>query len=164
MIEFQATGHRRQIEMGRDPEPGGGRQRFDRRPLVVTDLQQRPPITGKEPGQLGQDRPVRGKAIGPAVECRPRLEAGDFRLQSRDLGRADVGRVADHEVERAGHTLGPRGALQPQPLGDAEALRVQPGTGERRLAQVRADAVGTWKQMQQCEQQAAGADADIEHA
>src|SRR3712207_7773151 len=48
-------------------------------------------------------------AARSAVERRPGFEPAHLRLQAVDLARRDVGRVADHDVERAVDALGPRG-------------------------------------------------------
>src|SRR5207247_1199267 len=77
-------------------------------------------------------RPVRqrlGSAWGD--ECLARLEARDLGLEQVELGRFDVGRVRDDEVERALEAREELALDELDPVADPSSRAILLGDGER---------------------------------
>ena len=70
--------------------------------LALPGLHDKGSARGQKAGRLGNQRAVGVQPVGAAIECGQRIVIPDLRRQAVDIRRADIGRIRDDQIERAG--------------------------------------------------------------
>src|SRR5690349_7587662 len=82
--------------------------------------------------------------IWAAIEREARLEARHFGGQRVDVMCCDVGRIGEHEIERAVEAHIPASMLECEALCEAERRGVRLSNSQRAVTEINADAARIW--------------------
>lgn len=131
--------------------------------LPGPDLGHHDPARRERASELRRQRPIGVQSIGAAVQRLPRIVVADLGREAGDLGRDDIGRVRDNEIEAPGHDREPVAADKPGALADAVAQGVA-GRGRAGVSrEIDAEPPRLPAFAEQRDEQAAASRAEIEN-
>jgi hypothetical protein len=100
MVSFDHAIKAREVFINFDvAQPGLEEQRTDGKALRVADLDQNRARRLQPLARLGEDEPIGLQPIRAAIEGKTRVVILNLNRQPVDLGRSDIGRVGDDEIE-----------------------------------------------------------------
>ena len=114
--------------------------------LAAADLDERDAGRCQQPEQVRRHRPVGVEPVLPAVERQARLVHGDLGLERGEVGRGDVGRVGEDQVEGGLQALAPAGPQETGAIGKAQPRGVGRRYRQRLVGEVGAGAGGVREQ------------------
>src|SRR5262245_25976461 len=127
-----------------EAKPSPGKNPGHRLGLIGADLDENLAVWRQDLGSVGGDAAVGVEPVRAAVEGYPRIVACDLVGQAGDLGRRDIRRVGDDQVELAVDAVEPISGYKARAFCHAESLRVGFGKLERRGADIGANAARLW--------------------